>query len=77
MNVSKIQMLSEQHKFFVRFHLACNLDNVELTVVTPGHRHDDVTLDKATTKLIILDVRVSTLKRISEIENEIRKAVGV
>ena len=73
MNVSKIQDLSMRHKLLKSFHKACNNNDVRLISQTPPYTYGDVELDCGTTRLIISDVRVSLLKRISELEKDIKK----
>lgn len=76
MNVNKIQRLGEQHKALKKFHAECNKDGVELSANDTKTGLAPADLDFDTTQLIISDVRVSILKRISEIENKIRKEVA-
>lgn len=73
MNVAKIQRLSEQYADLVRFHKVCNCNGAELTVNDSETNIPGIALNYNITRLIITDVRVSLLRRISEMENEIKK----
>ena len=71
MNVSKINTLSEQHKALKAFHKVCNYNSVEFRV-----KHDpysEASLDSEATQTIINDLRLVLLKRISDLEKQIKK----
>lgn len=73
MNVSKIQRLSKQHELLKSFHKACNSNDMYLVAKLPPYGYGDVELDYVTTKLIISDVRVSLLNKITALEKEIKE----
>lgn len=74
MNVSKIQRLSQQHKMLKTFHETCNRHDVELTIKEAIHPNPGGILSMDVTQSIIVEVRHIILKRIEEVEEEIRKA---
>jgi hypothetical protein len=74
MDVRKIQEFSRKHDLLRNFYTMCNCNDVCL--IARESASVDVELDQPTTQLIISDVRVSLLKRISEAENKIREEAG-
>lgn len=77
MNIEKIQKLSGQHKLLKDFHDACNHNDVQLEVKKTAHSYGGITLDYATTKLILSDVRVSLLAQMKRIEGLIVRETSV
>ena len=75
MNVIRIQTLSKQHKSLKDFHTACNHNDVELTAKGTAYSYGEATLNYATTRLIIGEVRQILLNQIRELEQEIKAEV--
>ena len=70
MNVNKIRGLSEQHQALKNFHETCNQPGPELTVSTATTA--EVSLGISSTQSIICEIRHILLKRIQDIEQEIK-----
>lgn len=74
MNVNMIHRLTEQHKALKGFHNLCNRNGVTLTV-TAFCPETSETLNGNTAALIIQDIRLALLRRITETEESIRSNV--
>jgi hypothetical protein len=77
MNVSKIQVLSEQYEALKSFHETCNENDVQLIAKRAGSSFGEQTLGTSSTELIIVAVRKALLetrkKLMAEIKEEAEK----
>jgi len=75
MNVSKIQILSEEHAELKIFHDSCCYEVAQLTV--GGGGVPSASLSSRTTHRIIIAVRKALFKQLDKIEAEIKKETTV